>query len=254
MKHILTFILVQIFVPIYGQINIKEVDKSLTKIRVNFYASKYEVSNSQYLAFIQSLTETRQYEKLGIAQIDSSMWLDESEYNKPFVSYYHTHPAYKDYPVLNIRHDAAILFCEWLTNEYNSSSKRKFKKVKFRLPTEKEWMMAAQGGNNQAVYPWQGNELKDKKGQYMCNFSRSKDVSALKTSSITSPVKSFLPNKYGMYNMSGNVAEMLTVNNIVKGGSWLDSPDFTIIANKQTYDGSPKNSVGFRYFVDVIDK
>jgi len=114
--------------------------------------------------------------------------------------------------------------------------------------------MAAQGGNNQAVYPWQGNELKDKKGQYMCNFSRSKDVSALKTSSITSPVKSFLPNKYGMYNMSGNVAEMLTVNNIVKGGSWLDSPDFTIIANKQTYDGSPKNSVGFRYFVDVIDK
>ncbi|MBK7094465.1 MAG: SUMF1/EgtB/PvdO family nonheme iron enzyme [Saprospiraceae bacterium] len=258
MKHILTFILIQIFLTTYGQLSIKEVDKSLAKINANLYASKYEVSNSQYLAFIHSLMEANLDEKLAIAQIDSSMWLDESGSNKPFVSYYHTHPAFKDYPVLNIRHDAAMLFCEWLTNEYNSNPKRKFRKVNFRLPTEKEWMIAARGGNNTAVYPWQRNGLKDKKGHYMCNFARSvddlKEVSGLNSSSITSPVKSFLPNKYGMYNMSGNVAEMLNVSNIVKGGSWLDSPELTKIANKQSYDGSPKNSVGFRYFVEIIDK
>ena len=48
-------------------------------------------------------------------------------------------------------------------------------KVKFRLPTEEEWIIAAQGGNNSAIYPWQGNELKNKKGKFMCNFARTHD-------------------------------------------------------------------------------
>ena len=132
MKHILTFIMIQICLTTFGQVNIKEVEKSLAKIKNNLYASKYEVSNSQYFAFIHSLKESNQAGRLAIAQIDSSMWLDESGDNKPFIGYYHTHPAYKDYPVLNIRHDAAILFCEWLNNEYNSNPKRKFRESKIQ--------------------------------------------------------------------------------------------------------------------------
>ncbi len=260
MRHILTLIMIQFCLTTYGQVNIKEVDKSLAKINNKLYASKYEVSNSEYLEFILSLKKAKQYEKLAIAQIDSSKWLDKLGYNKPFVSYYHTHPAYKDYPVVNIRHEAAIMFCEWLTNEYNSNPNRKFKKVKFRLPTEQEWMIAAQGGDNSATYPWEGNELKNKKGQYMCNFAITNDGSTnvtgnLKNSiKITTLVKSYFHNKFGIYNLSGNVAEMLSDNTIVKGGSWLDSSEYMKIISKQTYDGGAKNSVGFRYFLDIIEK
>lgn len=260
MRHILTVIMIQICLTTFGQVNIKEVDKSLAKINDNLYASKYEVSNSQYVAFILSLKKEKQTGKLAIAQIDSSKWLDKLGYNKPFVSNYHTHAAYKDYPVVNIRQEAAIMFCEWLTNEYNSNPNRKFKKVKFRLPTEQEWMIAAQGGDNSATYPWDGNELKNKKGQYMCNFAITNDggteVSVNLKNSIKFPtsVKSYFPNKFNIYNLSGNIAEMLADNTIVKGGSWLDSSEFMKIISKQNYDGSAKNSIGFRYFLDVIEK
>jgi formylglycine-generating enzyme required for sulfatase activity len=177
----------------------------------------------------------------------------------PYAEYYHKHPAYKDYPVVNISHDAAILFCEWLTNDYNASPDRKFKKVKFRLPTEQEWITAAQGGDINAIYPWQGKELLDKKGNYRCNFlkpdNKSNGIagSVNDAADITAPVKSYSPNKFGLYNMCGNVAEMLLDKSYVKGGSWNDKAEFITILSKQDYDGTAKRTVGFRYFVDIIE-
>jgi len=258
MKHTLTALITLICITAYGQVEIKEVDKSLAKISDKLYASKYEVSNNQYITFIHALKKGKQLDQLAVAQIDSSKWLDKLAYNKPFVSYYHAHPAYKDYPVVNISHDAAVLFCEWLTNEYNSNPDRKFKRVTFRLPTEQEWSEAAQGGDSSATYPWKGVELKDKKGVSLCNYAgtinsiTNKD-SHTKAVRITASVKSYTPNNFGLYNMSGNAAEMLSDKNIVKGGSWLDTGDCMMIKSKQSYDGSTKPSVGFRYFVDIIE-
>lgn len=55
-----------------GQVEVKEVHKSLAKITDGLYASKYEVSNSQYRAFIRSLIETHQKETLKMTEVDSS--------------------------------------------------------------------------------------------------------------------------------------------------------------------------------------
>jgi sulfatase modifying factor 1 len=255
MRYILTAVLIQFCLTAFGQLDIKEVEKTVVKINDSLYASKFEVSNSQYISFINALKKANQKEKLEIAQIDTSLWN-----MKPYAKYYHTHPAYKDYPVVNISYDGAIMFCDYLTNEYNSSPARKYKKVKFRLPTEQEWILAAKGGGNSAIYPWQGSDLKDKKGRQMCNFVRpindSMTIAGTLTDDpdITAPVKSYSPNKFGLYNMSGNVAEMIAEKSSVKGGSWFDKSEFMTIISKQEYDGNAKITVGFRYFLDIIEK
>ena len=97
---------------------------------------------------------------------------------------------------------------------------------KFRLPTEVEWEFAAKAivenreYNNtrgRKKYAWDGKytRIKNKKyqGDQLANFKQGKgDYSGIPGWSndgadITIQVKSYDPNAYGLYDMSGNVAE-----------------------------------------------
>lgn len=76
------------------------------------------------------------------------------------------------------------------------------------LPTEAQWEFAARGGLADAIYTW-GNEFAPN-GKMMANtwqgeFPRQN----LLTDGFewTSPVGSFAPNGYGLYDMAGNVWE-----------------------------------------------
>lgn len=241
--------------------DIKAAQKNLVKVKENLYASKTEVSNFQYVSFLNYLKQTNQTEKYNSAKIDSTKWREGMSHNEPYVTYYHSHPAYREYPVVNISYEGATLFCQWLTDTYNKSENRKFKKVLFRLPKEEEWVSAAKGGNPAAIYPWEGNDLRNKKGTPRCNFIRDKD-DTMGTASIqndgaeiTALVVCYEPNKFGLYNMSGNVAEMLLEKGKTKGGSWLDTEEAMKIDGTgkfSTYD-SPSPTIGFRYFMEIIE-
>ncbi|MEO6304189.1 MAG: SUMF1/EgtB/PvdO family nonheme iron enzyme, partial [Bacteroidia bacterium] len=148
---------------------------------------------------------------ISVAEIDTLKWKDKLSYNEPYVHYYHSHPAYYNYPVVNISYEGAKFFCEWLTVQYNAAPKRKFKKVSFRLPSEEEWIIAAQAGNSKAIYPWGGKKLRNKKGEYLANFKSDKtgellvDVKHVENADIFTPVGAYWKNDFGLYNMSGNV-------------------------------------------------
>lgn len=74
--------------------------------------------------------------------------------------------------------------------------------------------------------------------------------------SETAPVLTYHANPFGLFNMSGNVAEMLDQPGRTKGGSWASSGYYIRIDAEDEYAGitEPSPKIGFRYFVEVIEE
>ena len=137
------------------KLNLRQVDNALRRIKGNLYAYETETTNALYNLFLHSLKEDDQQELLKLCDFDLSGYDESSKsfyenytaiYNEPQNKNDTLIKNYKDYPAVNIRHEAAVLFCQWFTEQYNNNpGKKKFAKVKFRLPTLNEWQIAALG-------------------------------------------------------------------------------------------------------------
>lgn len=265
--------------PVLSVMSPRSLEKYMKKVGDRLYASAVETSNAQYELFLTDLLKNKEFEQLAVCKTTKTDWyslLPEEWRSLPESRVYeHAHPDEPNCPVQNITYEAARKYCAWITMVYNSSQeKKKFKKVLFRLPTEEEWMRAARAGRGDAPYPWGGYFFRNSKGCYLANYYSKepcgncpsqtspmtdvKDVSLLKPESNDGgffPVKvdSYYPNDFGLYAISGNVAEMIEQPGKAKGGSWQDEPYFGQVMPVREY-ALPSPAVGFRVFMEVIEE
>lgn len=232
-----------------------------------FYMSKYEVSNLQYRQFYNEEEPGLKDEERKQIMCDSSGWTNRPlVYQEAMRTNYFSHPAYNNFPVVNITYEGTLKYCEWLQQKIQKDNPGFTVEVK--LPTRQEWIWSAMGGRSQAIYPWGNWYLRNNKGQPMCNFKRVEDYQVIKSrktglpevhipestiSFFTAEVKSFYPNDYGLYNMCGNAAEMISEKGICMGGSWNDFGGDVNTRAEIKYEGSVP-TVGFRPIITVMEK
>ncbi len=234
----------------------------------SFFISSTEISNAQYRKFLRHLQQENITQNFTLAQLDTSKWL--SFLSEPFANYYHSHPAYDNYPCVNMSYEGAVLYCKWLQHELEKADKRYDFEVK--LPTKEQWMYAATAGKTNRTYSWEGTGL-FAKGYALCNFRnlgagaihndaatgndvvvQSGNVGQLNANAdITAPVVSYLPNEFGLYNVCGNVAEMIDEKGVAMGGSFL-SPGYDVRIKSESSYAAPSPTVGFRPIIMVKTK
>ena len=217
---------------------------------------------------------------------DSLCWVRDFaySYNEPMAKKYFNHPAFGNYPVVGVSWKQANAFCEWRTHYFNSflESKKRNPESDFRLPTEAQWEYAARGGRSQAQYPWGGPYLRNKKGCLLANFKPGRGNYPEDGGFYTVRADAYWPNDFGLYNMSGNVAEWTSSlyyeggynfqhdmnpdirwnakdsdpprmkRKVLRGGSWKDVGFFLQTSTRSyEYQDTAKSYIGFRSVIDL---
>ncbi len=162
-------------------------------------------------------------------------------------------------PAINVSWEDALKYAKWLSEQ---TGKR------YRLPTEAEWEYAARAGTETKY--WWGNEIKPG----MANFQGADNRWAGKQ---TSPVGSFQPNPFGLYDTAGNVWEWVEDcwhenyngaptdgsawkekgggncgQRVLRGGSWYYGPETLRSSGRFGANaGIRSNFIGFRLAQDI---
>lgn len=224
-----------------------------------FYMLETEVTNKAYNGFLNDLKAQGRMEDYEKARFRSENWYTPRSHSELGRQYYDNYPAYDHYPAVNVPYEGALLFCQWLTEKVGNPE------WVYELPSQIHWVWAASGGKDGMSYSMGEPFLTARDGTPYYHYLQIDDAWIARTDSgfqvvdnhpgtmrtdfigsdIPYPAKSLRANGYGLYNMCGNVAEMVSNPNLAVGGSWLDPGyDIRIYSIKNYTQPSPQ--IGFR--------
>jgi formylglycine-generating enzyme len=218
---------------------------------------------------------------------DTLAWIADFTYsfNEPWTEMYFWHPGFDEYPVVGVTWKQATAFSIWRTQLLNNflRSKGQPEVMAYRLPSEAEWEYAARGGLDNNLYPWGGLYTRNDKGCFLANFKPLRGRYGDDGGMYSMTVASFSPNDFGLYDMSGNVAEWTSSafdessygfmhdlsptykynalpgdhhvmkRKVIRGGSWKDVAFFLQNSSRTyEYQDSSKSYIGFRCIRDYI--
>ncbi len=212
---------------------------------------------------------------------DTLCWIRDFtySYNEPWATRYFSHPGFEEYPVVGVNWKQAKAFCNWRTKiqtDYLESRGEPTLQA-YRLPSEAEWEYAARGGKYLSMYPWGGYYTRDDEGVFLANFKPLRGNYVEDGGIATMKVGSYDANEYGLYDMSGNVAEWTNdaydeaayqyyndfnpsfeynalpddppamKRKVIRGGSWKDINYFLQVSTRSyEYQDESKSFIGFR--------
>ena len=126
---------------------------------------------------------------------------------------------------------------------------------KYRLPTEAEWEYAARGGNRSKGYKYSGSNNVDKVAWY-CDAACvdwENNHGSLGIHDRIRPVGTKAPNELGIYDMSGNMWELIDGGYVARGGCWQNGASFCRVSSRVTGidpDDDGSRGDGFRLVLD----
>ena len=154
-------------------------------------------------------------------------------------------PAAANLPVVNVAWDDARRFLDRLNEG---------KPWRLRLPSETEWEYACRAGTTTPYST--GRVLTTAEANYNGDFPLPGQPAGQNRGRVT-PVASFPPNAFGLFDMHGNVWEWTNdgyddTRKVIRGGSWRFNADSARCALR--YHHRPEDrgdSLGFRIVRDV---
>lgn len=183
----------------------------------------------------------------------------------------------EQHPVVRVSWEDAQKFCEWLSKKEGKT---------YRLPTDEEWSIAVGLGRAEkrpkgttpamlsqketTEFPWGGDfppKTKDKSGNYSDASHKAKATNGAAQYfedyndgfPTTAPVMSFKPNKFGLYDMGGNVWEWCEdwfdtaqKDRVLRGGSWSNGSRVPLLSSYRGLNipGSRFYYLGFRVVLE----
>ncbi len=140
-----------------------------------FHLSKYEVTVQEYRKFVESTN--------GLMPREPDWGWQEN------------------HPIINISWNDATAYIQWLNSELDEH---------FRLPTEAEFEFVMREGKNGSVYSWSSDSLINENigdESFREQTTRAVWENYDDGFTFTSPVGSFKPNAFGVYDINGNAWE-----------------------------------------------
>ena len=214
----------------------------------DFYIGKYPITNQQFLPFLQEMgnqtEEDTNWVNLNGKYKGARCGIIEQE------STFHCVNGLEHHPMIYVSSHGAKAYCKWLSEKANQD---------YRLPTEAEWEYAAKGGKYNQGFSYAGSNKLKEVAWYNANSHTE-----------TKPVGLKLPNKLGLFDMSGNIFEWCSdcwhsnyerppidekaweddIENderVVRGGSWYYNTDFCHVSFRNGFYHINRNfNIGFR--------